>query len=237
MKLLAIDTSGAALSAAIGEEKREIRRIIGSFSLHTGKNHSVALLPMLDALLCNCGLALSDMDAFAVTIGPGSFTGLRIGVATVKAWGQALEKPLIGISSTEAMARGAGLEGYVCPIFDARRNEVYAALFQEGERLWPDLALPPEDVVEKLRELAQPVLLAGDALPVYGDLFCQSLGENFRTLPEERSCFMAESAAMLALARYAAQDFTSMAALQPVYLRLSEAEEKRLAAQEEASYA
>ena len=88
MKLLAIDTAATALSAAIVSEQG----LIGEFGLDTGKNHSVGLLPMLEALLANTGLALKDMDAFAVTQGPGSFTGLRIGIATVKAWGDALTK-------------------------------------------------------------------------------------------------------------------------------------------------
>lgn len=233
MRLLAIDTSGSALSAAIAAAEPPLWQpaIIGCFGVHTGKNHSLALLPMLEALLGNCGCRLADMDAFAVTIGPGSFTGLRIGCATVKAWAQALDKPLLSISSTAAMAAGAGCEGYVCPVFDARRDEVYAALFHDNVRLWPDEALAPGALAARLAALGQPVLLAGDGLAAYAELFANTPGLRLRGPLPQHDLFMAPAAAVLACAKYAAGAFTPVQELLPLYLRLSEAEEKRLAAE------
>lgn len=227
MKLLAIDTSGHALSAAIVEDGE----ILGSFGMDTGKNHSLELLPLLKELLQEKKLTLADMDAFAATIGPGSFTGLRIGLATLKAWGQALEKPLLGISSLDAMADTAANDGYVAPIFDARRNEVYTALYHEGKRLSPDRAISPQALAEELAGLEKPVVFAGDGLKNYSSLFKETLGERFFLPRHGNTLYMAEAAAKLALAKFIANDFDPTAVLLPVYLRLSEAEEKRLEAQ------
>lgn len=237
MKLLAIDTSGSSLSAAIAEATPPAAgqplaaNIIGSFGVNTGRNHSLALLPMLQALLDNCGLDLAHMDAFAVTLGPGSFTGLRIGCATVRAWGQALEKPLIGISSTQACALAASPEGWVCPIFDARRNEVYTALFHNGQRQWEDRALAPQRLIQELAALGQPVLCSGDAWPVYAALFEEQKAFALRPQNTHSAPFLAEAAAQLALEQARQGQFTPAEQLLPRYLRLSEAEEKRLAQQ------
>jgi tRNA threonylcarbamoyladenosine biosynthesis protein TsaB len=227
MKLLAIDTSGRALSAAIAEPGR----IIGSLGHDTGRNHSLELLPSLAALLAEKGLSLAYMDAFAVTIGPGSFTGLRIGIATVKAWAQALQKPLIGISSLDAMAHSAGKEGYVAPVFDARRDEVYTALYLDGRRISADRAMAPELLAEQLAALQAPVMMTGDGLRSYGDVFRAALAEHFLLPADGNTLFMAAAAAELATDSYARGEFVAANQLLPVYLRLSEAEEKRLEAE------
>lgn len=227
MRLLAIDTGGAACSAAISSDDGGQQALAGSFSLVSRGNHSLGLLPMVQALLDNCGLGLEEMDAFAATLGPGSFTGLRIGAATVKAWALALDKPLISVSSTEAMARAASLEGWVCPLFDARRDEVYTALFHNGQRQWPDQALAPAELARRLTELEQPVLLAGDGLPRYGGLLAAALGAKLRPLAPERRLIMAEAASLLALDKLAAGDLTPDQDFLPLYLRKSEAEESR----------
>lgn len=231
MKLLAIDTSGRALSAAIfaaGE-------VLATGGVDSGRNHSLELLPLVRDLLRQCRLDLADFDVFAVTIGPGSFTGLRIGLATVKAWGQALEKPLVGVSTLDAVAATAATDAacrdYIAPVCDARRNEVYTALYGNGARLSPDRAVPPQLLAAELAALGQKVILCGDALPLYQPLFEQSLGENF-LLPEQgNNLFFAAAAARLAAERYAAGQVAEPAELLPVYLRLSEAEQKRLEAQ------
>ncbi|MBQ1501313.1 MAG: tRNA (adenosine(37)-N6)-threonylcarbamoyltransferase complex dimerization subunit type 1 TsaB [Firmicutes bacterium] len=226
MRLLAIDTSGYALSGAIAEEGE----VIGSFGADTGKNHSLELLPLLSELLAEKGLALADMDAFAVTVGPGSFTGLRIGLATVKAWCQALAKPLIAVSSLDAMAAAAGGEGYTAPVFDARRNELYTALYRDGKRLTPDRAVAPGVLGGELAALDAPVTVAGDGLRNYADELKAALGDNFRLPADGNYLFMAAAAARLACVKYAADEFADVNSLIPVYLRLSEAEEKRLEA-------
>lgn len=224
MRLLAIDTSGRALSAALAEDGE----IIAAFGTDEGKNHSLTLLPRLERLLEEQRLRLAQLDAFAVTVGPGSFTGLRIGLATVKAWGQALGKPLIAVSTLDAAA--ASSEGYAAPLLDARRDEVYTALYRGGRRRTPDRAVAPVQLAEELAALRQPVVFSGDGLRPYQQLFQQALGDNFRLPEDGNTLFFAAAAARLACAKYAAGEFADTAALVPVYLRLSEAEEKRLEA-------
>ncbi len=224
MKLLAIDTSGTALSAAIAEDGQ----IIACFGLDSGKNHSLELLPCLQQLLAENQLALAEMDAFAVTIGPGSFTGLRIGIATVKAFAHALDKPLIGVSSLDAMAQTAGETGYVAPIFDARRDQVYTALFADGKRLSPDRAIAPQALAEELAAIGEKIVFTGDGLKSGRAIFAQSLADKFCLPSHGNTLFMAEAAALLATEKFAQANFTPISALVPLYLRLSEAEEKRL---------
>ena len=228
MICLAIDVSGRALSGAIGARESASPRILGEFCLDTGKNHSLALLPMTEALLQNCHLKLADMEAFAVTVGPGSFTGLRIGMATVKAWCDALDKPALAVSSLDAMARAIDRPGLVCPVFDARRSEVYAALFRDGRRLTPDLALAPQKLCDELDKYDGPVTFGGDGLgPWEGELRAR-LGPRFQAVAPERRLNMASAAAMIALDKLLRGETDDAASLVPVYLRLSEAEEKLL---------
>jgi len=232
MRLIAIDTSGSALSAALLEDQG----VIAAGGRLDGRNHSLGLLPLVQDLLRQTGLRLRDLDACAVTIGPGSFTGLRIGVATAKAWQDALSLPLITVSSTEAQARMAAAGGYICPLFDARRNEVYAALFLDGARLLPDLALPPLELAGKLREYAAPITFIGDGLARYGPLFQTQLRGDYREQAEPENLYLAKAAALIAAAKYEAREFTPNAQVLPLYLRPAEAEEKRLQREGEATY-
>ncbi|MDO4581951.1 MAG: tRNA (adenosine(37)-N6)-threonylcarbamoyltransferase complex dimerization subunit type 1 TsaB [Bacillota bacterium] len=227
MRIIAIDTGSAALSLALADE----HGVVAEAGLNNGRQHSLTLLPMLDALLANAGWSLRQADALALTIGPGSFTGLRIGVATAKAWAQGVGLPLIAVSSLQAMALTAAESGLsVCPVFDARRDEVYWALFDgENRRLSEDAALAPAALAERLAALRQPVVMAGDALDKYAPLFAAALGDDFRPAPPQRRLFMASAAALLGADKYARGEFSEAASLQPVYLRLSEAEEKKLA--------
>ena len=226
MICLAIDVSGRAMSAALAEASPAGPRCKGQSCLDTGKNHSLALLPMVDSLLENCGIKLSDVDGFAVTVGPGSFTGLRIGLATVKAWCDALDKPAIAVGSTDAMARAIDRPGLVCPVFDARRSEVYAALFRDGERLTPDLAVSPEELCRKLDAYDGPIAFGGDGLDPWEEVFRTHLGDRFRAIAPERRLNMASAAALIGLEKLEKGDTVDASSLVPVYLRLSEAEEK-----------
>lgn len=226
MICLAIDVSGRALSGAIAARDSGSPRIVGEFCLDTGKNHSLALLPMTEALLQNCHLKLADMEAFAVTVGPGSFTGLRIGLATVKAWCDALAKPALAVSSLDAMARAIDRPGLVCPVFDARRSEVYAALFREGQRLTADLALAPDKLCDELDKYDGPVTFGGDGLGPWEDVLRARLGARFQAASPERRLNMASAAAMIGLEKLVKGETSDAASLVPVYLRLSEAEEK-----------
>ena len=226
MICLAIDVSGRALSGAVAVQEAAGPRVAGEFCLDTGKNHSLALLPMTQALLQNCHLELADMDGFAVTVGPGSFTGLRIGLSTVKAWCDVLEKPALAVGSTEAMARAIDRPGLVCPVFDARRSEVYAALFQDGRRLTPDLALAPAKLCGELDRYDGPVTFGGDGLGPWEEELRARLGARFRAVAPERRLNMASAAALIGLDKLLRGETADAASLTPVYLRLSEAEEK-----------
>ncbi len=219
-KILTIDTSASSLSVAICEDGI----ICGQFCLDTGRTHSEVLLPMTDALLKLSGSRLGDIAAFGVTIGPGSFTGLRIGLATVKGWSMAMDLPVLAISSTEALARGAAgaADIYSCPLFDARREQVYTALFRGEGRLWPDDAVEPELLAFRLRELKAPVLFSGDALSKYSQLFRGILKEHYREAPGDRRLFLAPAAALLAHEKFLRGDFADIAALEPLYLRGAE---------------
>ena len=227
MKLLSIDSSGRSISAAILEFDDTQRTLLGSFNIDRAHNHSLTLLPMMNALLEGCGLSLDQMDAFAVTAGPGSFTGLRIGMATIQGWCMALDKPAILVPSTAATAHAAANGGLICPIFDARRNEVYTALFCGSERIWEDKAISPQELAQALSALDKPVTLVGDATRSWGEFICSAVGANCRIAQPER-LFMAASAAVLAADKFLQKDFTPTAQLLPFYLRRSEAEEKLL---------
>ncbi len=230
MKILAIDTATSSLSAAIADRQQ----IVAQFALDLGKTHSTCFLPMLDSMLSYSGLKISDMDAIAVTVGPGSFTGLRIGVATAKAWGQLLGIPMIAVNSLEAMAEATGSDGLVCPIFDARRDEVYTALFDCHQRLLPDRAVAPQQLAEELVTYNKPVLMAGDGLKSYQQIFTDVLDDKLQLAAAPVRYVMAAAAAIIGQEKYARGEFTSLPLLQPVYLRLSEAEERKLALMQKA---
>jgi tRNA threonylcarbamoyladenosine biosynthesis protein TsaB len=222
MLILTIDTSGKTVSAALIDEKCILARI----GLDLGKTHSQKLLPLVDSLLHLAERSLADLSAVAVTIGPGSFTGLRIGLATAKAWAQALSLPIVAVGTLEAAAKAAADEGYICPILDARKNQVYCALFQDGRQLWQPDALAPQELANKLCRLRAPVLFCGDALGVYDQIFADILQENFRPAAEDKRFFLAEGAALLARERYMQNDVLTAMEIEPFYLRRSEAEIK-----------
>ena len=151
MKILALESSAVACSVCLAEEEQLIAQ---SFE-NSGLTHSKTLLPMAEELLKNCGVALGEVDVIAVAAGPGSFTGLRIGVSAAKGLGWALDKPCAKVSTLEAMAWSAAvLPGLLCPVMDARREQVYNALFSfDGEtlnRLTPDRAIGLAELAEEL---------------------------------------------------------------------------------------
>jgi len=163
MLTLGVDTSAISVSAALADGGV----LLGEAYAHAKQQHSAVLLPMIDALLRSCGISIGDVGRFAVTCGPGSFTGVRIGVAAVKGMAEANNKPCAGTSTLEAMAaQAAFLEGVLCCAMDARRGQVYAALFEAGQgspdRLSEDEALPIEDLERRLLELGRPVTFLGD---------------------------------------------------------------------------
>lgn len=222
MKIIAIDTASSACSAAVADEKG----IIAHFECASGKPHSLDFLPGVAAMLEEAGLQLSDMDAVAVTIGPGSFTGIRIGLATAKAWGQALHMPIIPVITLDALSYD--IEGVCCPVLDARKNEVYTAVYRDGKLLGEYRAVSPSVLCDNLKQLDEPVCFTGDAAAVYADLFEKELGEKFIKADDDRLLFMAAPAALLAHEKLLQGETVDALELDAFYLRVSEAEQKRM---------
>jgi tRNA threonylcarbamoyladenosine biosynthesis protein TsaB len=171
-------------------------------------------------------MAVADLDGFGVTIGPGSFTGLRVGLATVKGLAQASEKPVAGVSTLQTLALQAPHAALpVCALLDARKKEVYAGNFtwQEGlpQPLGPERVLPPDQL---LHELPGPILFVGDGAIVYRTLIIRQLGSRAHFLPEAYAPPRAAHAAILALHAFAAGEALPAAQVNPVYIRPSEAE-------------
>ena len=222
MLILAFETSAKAASVALHDGTK----LLGESYQNTGLTHSQTLLVMAQDLLQQCGLAPGDVTHVAVAAGPGSFTGVRIGVAAAKgfAWGNQL--PLYGVSTLEAMASNMGVyEGLVCPCMDARRSQVYNALFraEKGQlhRLCEDRAIAMEDLK---RELEGTVYLVGDGAA----LAYRTLGmENLVLPPEHLQHQRAAGVALVAAAQIAAGVAADAEALQPNYLRLSQAEREK----------
>ena len=167
MKLLAVDTSGPVCGVAVLDGEL----VLSEYTARNKNTHSASLMPMVERSLESAGLKLEEMEALAVVTGPGSFTGVRIGVATVKAMAHGSGKPCIPVNALEAMAWTAApacWKGMVCPLQDARAGQVYAAAFRNGERLMPDTPMMLEDYLEKIRELGPgPRLFTGDGAAVH----------------------------------------------------------------------
>ena len=226
MLILAFETSAKAASAALLEDGK----LLGESYQNTGLTHSQTLMVMAETLLRQCGKTVADVSAVAVAAGPGSFTGVRIGVAEGFAWGR--EVPCYGVSTLEAMALSLGAyQGYVCPVMDARRSQVYHALFYVNhgslERITDDRAIALEQLKQELAPLTQPVFLVGDG----SVLTYKTLSGDVPNLimpPEHRMHQRAVGVALLAAQKQAAGETGDGAALTPNYLRLSQAERERL---------
>ena len=228
MLILAFETSAKAASVALAEEGT----LLGECYQNTGLTHSQTLLVMAQDLLNQCGRDVCQVTAVAVAAGPGSFTGVRIGVAAAKgfAWGR--ELPCCGVSTLEAMALGFGAgRGYVCPCMDARRSQVYNALFySDGKslrRLKEDRAVSLEELAAELETLKEPVYLVGDG----SALTYRTLHDRIPGLvmpPEHRMHQRAAGVALLAEREIRQGNTCDANALTPNYLRLSQAERERL---------
>ena len=228
MLILAFETSAKAASVALMDENK----LLGEHYQNTGLTHSQTLMVMAEDVLKQCGKTVSDVTAVAVAEGPGSFTGVRIGVAAAKGFAWGGEVPCYGISTLEAMAESLGIwQGYVCPCMDARRNQVYNALFYVNhgvlERVTQDRAIALSDLSQELKKLDGPIFLVGDG----AKLCCNTLSGSVPGLvlpPEHRQHQRAVGVAILAAKKIAAGEYGDGNALTPNYLRLSQAERERM---------
>ena len=229
---MGIDSSGLVASVAVVEDGR----MLGEFTIDHKKTHSETLLPMLDEVVNALDLSLDTIDAIAVAKGPGSFTGLRIGSATAKGLGLALDKPVIGVSTLEALAYNLyGAGRLVCPIMDARRQQVYTGVYffmedEEGmemKTMLEDTAMGIDELVDVLHELRGDVIFLGDGVPVFRDYIRDNLMVDFWFAPEHLNKQRAGAVAALGLKYYKEGRFETADEFRPEYLRLSQAERER----------
>ncbi len=227
MKILAVETTSPVLGAAIWEEGR----ILGEYSLHSTKTHSQNLLPVIDSLLGACGLSLADMDLFAVDVGPGSFTGVRIGIATVKGFAFASGTPVVGCNSLETLAMNlvSAEHALLCPIVDARSGACYAALYRakqgELEELIPPCAEQIESFLEhSLSAYPEPILFLGDGIFAYRAIVEQSRGSAAHFADGAAADFRAASLCALAQIKARRGAAADAEALTPIYLRKPQAQ-------------
>ena len=228
MKILALDSSGLVASVALAEDDN----LLGEYTVNYKKTHSQTLLPMLDALGQMVELDLTTLDAIAVAAGPGSFTGLRIGVATAKGIGLALDKPLVAVFTVDALAYNLwGSPGVVCPLMDARRGQVYTGLyaFAEGqlEVLCPAEAVALEEIAEECNRRGKSVTFLGDGVPVYRERLEELLQVPHLYAPAHMNKQRAASVAALGMEKFRRGESVSARDLAPVYLRMSQAERER----------
>ncbi len=217
MKLLAIDTSGPVCGVAVMKDGV----IVYEASAINRMTHSVNLLPMIDAACQSAGLTIAEMDRLAVVSGPGSFTGVRIGVSTVKGLAHANNTPCVAVDALEAMASGAGeFHGVICPIQDARAGQVYGAAFTSGEtcpeRLMADTPIKLEDYVEMIRVFGDRFLFLGDGMPVHRARLEALLGDAAVFAQPQNAFLRPASVAYLASLSEETVDYL---ALEPLYLR------------------
>lgn len=230
MKILAIEASGPVAGCALAEDGR----LTAEFEINNKKTHSQTLLPMMDDLKQRTGLDLQTLDALAVTKGPGSFTGLRIGAATAKGVGLALDLPIIGIPTVDALAFNLfGTEALVCPLMDARRSQVYTGIYEEDQAprvLREQCAVPVEEIIADLNQRNRKVVFLGDGVPVYKAVLEEKLTVPRCYAPAHLSLQRAASVAVLAEYLYAQEGaacLTNADDFRPEYLRKSQAERQK----------
>lgn len=224
MIVLSIDSATDAATVAVVSDDQ----ILGEMNFANKKQHSVLIMPMIDGLLKSLDLTINDIDGFVISKGPGSFTGLRIGMATIKGLSLGSSKPYVSISSLDSLAYNLyGTKGIVCPIMDALRENVYCGLykFENGEmiKLMDYDRLSLEELVSKLKEFNEPVYFVGDGTKKYGDLLKNSL-DNCFFAPNNLNYTRASSLGELGIKLLSQGIHDDINLSNPLYLRKSQAE-------------
>lgn len=238
MRVLAIDSSGLTATVAIVEDDLTI----AEYTVNYKKTHSQTLLPMIDEMVKMTETDLSTIDAIAVAGGPGSFTGLRIGSATAKGLGLALDKPLIHIPTVDGLAYNVyGCEDIICPIMDARRNQVYTGMYtffrkQKGaaglskpvfQVMKMQMAISVDELIQRLNNYGRPVVFLGDGVPVYENVLAEGLKVPYSFAPAYMNRQRASVVGALGIQYYKAGKIETAMEHQPEYLRVSQAERER----------
>lgn len=228
-KVLAIDTSTSTASAAIAIDQK----IVAESVFCTDRTLSARLIPEVERLMALAGVAIADIDLFAASIGPGSFTGVRGGVATVQGLALACGKPCIGYSSLALLAMNFSLSSYpVCPLLDARKSEVYAGLYNCSNPIpvpiVNDCVMPPVELFELVRSTTdQPVIFAGDGALRYREAIVECFGKQAVIAPFQHHNSRSSNGTMLAMDAHSRGEALAPQMLLPVYLRASDAEINR----------
>jgi tRNA threonylcarbamoyladenosine biosynthesis protein TsaB len=223
--VLGIDTSTRVAGAAVFGKNR----LISERYIHNLQTHSQNVIPMIQQVMEDAGIKPSDLQGIAVTGGPGSFTGLRIGMAVAKTMGQALDIPVVGISTLKALAWNIyGVSGMICPILDAKKNEVYTCLYRSEPaglvEIIKPLAIGVEGLLFQLIKSNSDITFLGDGVPVFGDAIKEKMGDRVCFATGINNFPRAAAVAELGLVRIKEGNLPDSTFLQPVYLRKSEAE-------------
>jgi tRNA threonylcarbamoyladenosine biosynthesis protein TsaB len=224
--ILAVDTATPCSTVALTWGTREEGRVLAASSASSSVTHSRRLLVAIDRLLTDCGIEAAAIKGYAVGLGPGSFTGLRIGMATVKGLAAAAGRPLHGVSTLDMIAAGVNEPGPLRVVLDARKKEVYTALYQpdaDGRpvRITPIIVVSPQQLA---RQITEPVLMVGDGLFVYKDLWRSELGELVRFAPVHQWSPNAAILGLLAGEQLARGESLDLGSAVPLYVRASDAE-------------
>ena len=225
MKILSLDSSADVGTVALCEDEK----LLAEMTVNTGNTHSESLLPMVEAVLKITGTKINDIDLFACSTGPGSFTGVRIGVATLKGIAYGKGKPCASVSTLEALAHNLiGFNGIICPVMNARRNQVYNALFECKDskitRLCSDRAISIEELDCELAEKSLPIYLCGDGYGITEKGLKQT---KICNVPYRLRLASAYSVALCAFTLFNKGEIVDDASLVPIYLRPSQAERER----------
>lgn len=233
MLILALETATLTGSVALVDvpapenASNPVRKVVAEITLHLQSTHSERLMPSIHNLLEEASLKIHDLQGIALSLGPGSFTGLRIGVSTVKGLAYALKIPVVGVSTLEALACNVPYHSEViCPLLDARKKEVYAAFFQgdrEGtiHRKSEDWVLSPEDLC---RRVSGQTLFLGNGAEVYGETLRKILGPRAFFAPPELCLPRAVNVAKLSIPKFKTAQTLDLFSFTPIYIRRSEAE-------------
>lgn len=229
MKILGIDSSGLVASAAVAVDDT----VVAEFTVNNKQTHSQTLLPMIEQVVDFSGMALEELDAIAIAAGPGSFTGLRIGASTAKGLGLALKKPIVPVPTLEGIAyQLAETSGIICPIMDARRNQVYTGIYRmERGRLIhckEQCAVDIRELLKELEQYSEEVHFLGDGVPVYEKVIKEEFKNSYSFAPAHLSRQRAAAVAVLGEQYYQEGKWEAAAEHKPVYLRKSQAERERM---------
>ena len=228
MKILGLDSSGLVASAALVSDGI----LTADSTIHNKKTHSKTLLPMIAEMLSMAGTEPGELDAVAVSEGPGSFTGLRIGASVAKGLAWTLKIPIIPVSSLMGLAANVETPGQiVCSIMDARRNQVYTAVYETTETLPVQLAepdvIPIEDALARAEQAGEQIVFLGDGVPVFQTQILEKIGNKCRFVTPSRRYQSAASIALLGQYLYEKEAYVQAEQFAPVYLRKSQAERER----------